>query len=267
MELKRSLCSALAVEVLGINRTFMELKLTLHRQTEINNPSINRTFMELKPVWCNTCKSCPVRINRTFMELKPDKRPLRLCQREYQSNLYGIETGLLLPRFGIGRVYQSNLYGIETRDGGVLCRSVWVSIEPLWNWNSLDELSDLNTHLYQSNLYGIETIIMFCCIFMMTLYQSNLYGIETMLGRGCGWSVGVSIEPLWNWNVAANVATSSGEGINRTFMELKPGHSEKAKKGNRVSIEPLWNWNVLCVSCRQRWRQYQSNLYGIETSN
>ena len=54
-----------------------------------------------------------------------------------------------------------------------------VSIEPLWNWNQETIRNEKIIIMYQSNLYGIETFYDTSKQRRKAQYQSNLYGIET----------------------------------------------------------------------------------------
>ena len=55
---------------MGLNRTFMELKLRNWTAQVLQVLSLNRTFMELKPLRHSQRNSRSSSLNRTFMELK-----------------------------------------------------------------------------------------------------------------------------------------------------------------------------------------------------
>ena len=71
MELKLTLCIVKDGAAGSINRTFMELKLPQHLLGVLGKLGINRTFMELKQRINGGTNGMADRINRTFMELKP----------------------------------------------------------------------------------------------------------------------------------------------------------------------------------------------------
>ena len=56
---------------------------------------LNRTFMELKLSLLQTKKNYDVRLNRTFMELKQSAMLAQYNRDKFESHLYGIET--ILP--------------------------------------------------------------------------------------------------------------------------------------------------------------------------
>ena len=98
----------------GINRTFMELKLYLLLPEKVVEVGINRTFMELKP-------RCARRVRQSLaVSIEPlwnwngCLKGLLHGEKLYQSNLYGIETQQSWARLRTAHLYQSNLYGIET---------------------------------------------------------------------------------------------------------------------------------------------------------
>ena len=164
---------------------------------------INRNFMELKREIIMSCFVFKCGINRTFMELKLRRESWRIIWRLYQSNLYGIETGLRSVAAISGVIVSIeplwNWNGIKRPPHGKLH---YVSIEPLWNWNRSLIFFLFFAFLYQSNLYGIETTVRICplqghlrinrtfmelklglqdSVLVHLAYQSNLYGIETCL--------------------------------------------------------------------------------------
>ena len=142
-------------------------------------------------------------------------------------------------------MYQSNLYGIETMLTRAILIPLYVSIEPLWNWNYAYP-GNLNTVVCINRTF-MELKLLFAFFWASaSWYQSNLYGIETTVGNlATAANIVVSIEPLWNWNFRSiSPQCSFSRSINRTFMELK--------RRNRN------DWRTGRAS-------YQSNLYGIET--
>ena len=78
---------------------------------------------------------------------------------------------------------------------------------------------------------------------MQLAFQSHLYGIESG-----------SCRTLRTFLMR----------FNRTFMELKVMGGHWPRLGRIVSIAPLWNWKLGTQLTRQRLRQFQSHLYGIE---
>ena len=103
-------------------------------------------------------------------------------------------------------------------------RSVFVWIEPLWNWNCARIWNNL-------------------CIFAP--FELNLYGIEISDTKSLMLRTVVWIEPLWNWNFGMHATKPCGVRLNWTFMELKSYLPAIDEFFEIVWIEPLWNWNNL----------------------
>ena len=70
MELKLDTLMERGRKAVGLNRTFMELKLHHHDFGHAEDARLNRTFMELKQETHASLPWSSVRLNRTFMELK-----------------------------------------------------------------------------------------------------------------------------------------------------------------------------------------------------
>ena len=223
-----------------INRTFMELKPCWLLPTIPQSLCINRTFMELKHYSRKHNDGESRRINRTFMELKQHKHAPAWKGRVYQSNLYGIETPVIFSPLLL----------------------LFVSIEPLWNWNSfglfyLVILFRINrTFMDLKQRHAFKSSHGQNCInrTFMELKPGATSRVRSLLLRinrtfmelkrasaWVLWRVGsVSIEPLWNWNWGVRTQRNRQDRINRTFIRPPQG-----TRGHPVpvSIEPLWNWN------------------------
>ena len=74
MELKLVNPNRLFAQLLGFNRTFMELKQNQNYHKAKRMERFNRTFMELKPASCSDRVRKQNGFNRTFMELKPEEK-------------------------------------------------------------------------------------------------------------------------------------------------------------------------------------------------
>ena len=209
--------------VYGLNRTFMELKPTAATEAKDAASGLNRTFMELKLWMLERGSPTLMRLNRTFMELKLLIQNRNPNHDEFESHLYGIETGMsehivahkpslnrtfmelkpesikkYLPE---GATFESHLYGIET----------------------IAERRSCHAHnAFESHLYGIETsFVTPVCTLRRRLnrtfmelkrrlsaptpeyrppFESHLYGIETF---------------------HSSMLLVDTYSLNRTFMELK----------------------------------------------
>ena len=273
--------------LIGINRTFMELKLGKYMLV------FSWYIVSIEPLWNWNARGCRAYnwsscINRTFMELKRQNR----------------QTGTLLLHVSIEPLWNWNANALSKRDltYQVSIEPLWnwnsahrpsrthrsaVSIEPLWNWNWQTTGETDRQKRYQSNLYGIETP-------PIRLFRTGRLGINRtfMELKHCQTQrherrKPVSIEPLWNWNRVDCCQLSR-----RAFVSIEPLWNWNIIAANitmeraAVSIEPLWNWNnintpqhgkegcinrtfmelkLLLSSRRCCYCSYQSNLYGIET--
>ena len=70
MELKHNHVQIFGIDVMSLNRTFMELKLRKNWLRFTFAVCLNRTFMELKHVIQELPEGIFCSLNRTFMELK-----------------------------------------------------------------------------------------------------------------------------------------------------------------------------------------------------
>ena len=205
----------------------MELKLYLRANPLKSLSSINRTFMELK-FW----RALQINVLRPYQS---NLYGIEMCiwpagsisASVYQSNLYGIEIifgGLVFYSYlcinrtfmelklvspsicqVFFRGYQSNLYGIEIlksrRLRGIVLRinRTFMELKSIRGIPSEGSGRSINRTFMElkCGLQHTEA--------SLTMYQSNLYGIEIkgFFSRSVG--IGVSIEPLWNWNWATGV--------------------------------------------------------------
>jgi len=119
------------------NRTIMGLKLVRIAQKFTERDRRNRTIMGLKLGEGGRSRLRSLRRNRTIMGLK-----------HYHTKL----------PFHLRNVSQSNHYGIETPSPCFIpFETNPVAIEPLWDWNQLQQDMVKQELLSQSNHYGIET--------------------------------------------------------------------------------------------------------------
>ena len=244
----------------GFNRTFMELKeFSVYSKGRSKEFQSHLYGIESRDIVCAFCAyrvsiaplwnwkfgrsllkyrcSC---FNRTFMELKVLRPSYLLTASRFQSHLYGIERSLLC------RHKQEHK----------------VSIAPLWNWKSIflrlsKPLQGFNRtfmELKESNK-TFET--------NLRKFQSHLYGIESCCALRYFTTDLVSIAPLWNWKLVAQLYIllrimfqSHLYGIERLVrvyillgvmfqshlygIESLP--DEWCRMCGRVSIAPLWNW-------------------------
>ena len=247
MELKPVIFAWPTMNVAAINRTRMELKLTLRNCYLLTSlwlsiaPEWNWNFPDLSAAAWNGQA-----INRTRMELK-----LGDTVEWYQGILLSIA-----PEWNWNvnidspYLYQT-LLSIAPEWNWNFCVFAWMfsvnclSIAPEWNWNSSTGMVGIGINNYQSHQNGIETDLGLHPICFECLYQSHQNGIETPWNQVhyCVLHF-LSIAPEWNWNVIEFLNTIS-------FYIL--------------SIAPEWNWNK--AEHRRHYRQgdYQSHQNGIET--
>ena len=156
MELKLVLCSAEGALVMGLNWTFMELKLQQENGMQMGTYGLNWTFMELKFRQQNVEGIRSNGLNWTFMELKSAIGNFMHAQKLFELNLYGIEINIKVSAENLAYMFELNLYGIEIGDTNGIedGQSVW--IEPLWNWNRLSDEVLKTMQEFELNLYGIE---------------------------------------------------------------------------------------------------------------
>ena len=187
-----------------INRTRMELKLTISLCLRILKYSINRTRMELKQGWMTAVRELFDAINRTRMELKRGK-------------INGLKSDGMLSiapewNWNILRYHRYNCHNL-------------LSIAPEWNWNNDYDLVrndlkiainrtrmelKLQNYLTDEKIFSainrtrmeLKPSISFFTLVLILSYQSHQNGIET-----CEFlkvqeaDVFLSIAPEWNWNV------------------------------------------------------------------
>ena len=192
-----------------------------------------------KPWYCLRflCVSC---FNRTFMELKVWT--------------FFAQISVLM--------FQSHLYGIESVAPVVPADSIQVSIAPLWNWKVVAMPSQARTQSFNRTFMELKESNK---TFETNLrkFQSHLYGIESCCALRYFTTDLVSIAPLWNWKLVAQLYIllrimfqSHLYGIERLVrvyillgvmfqshlygIESLP--DEWCRMCGRVSIAPLWNW-------------------------
>ena len=183
--------------------------------------------VSIEPLWNwnysgLVAKSITLGINRTFMELKHRQNRQTGTHVLYQSNLYGIETGLKCCGVTVSTCINRTF--MELKQVSLCLDSVllYVSIEPLWNWNS-----PLMCHERRRQRVSIEPLwnwngsLRRSARLISSRINRTFMELKQTCARCIRQSLAVSIEPLWNWNDSKAHTLGALLCINRTFMELK----------------------------------------------
>ena len=147
----------------------------------------------------------------------------------------------------------------------IICRLLFVSIEPLWNWNFRNSRTTRALNSYQSNLYGIEIKLPASFVSCPRGINRTFMELKFLLHFGCCRLTTSINRTFMELKCEFQIWWKSVQmRINRTFMELKYDITGLNEYYPTVSIEPLWNWNTHGRTSELRPASYQSNLYGIE---
>ena len=165
------------------------------------------TAVAIEPLWDwnEDLEEIKSRLRRVAIEPLWDWNSMLDALKDFfmtsQSNHYGIETSY----FVLVHCYRYSsrnrtIMGLKQIAANFSIFSIFVAIEPLWDWNIKTAFIEGEVLASQSNHYGIETSLWLLLFLLPSWSQSNHYGIET---------------------IHSNFLPRPSLGRNRTIMGLK----------------------------------------------